>query len=322
MITNGIAVGTLLLAMGTAAPAVPAGVGPAVTAEPPSGEGFQDGRTAGVRLQNSQIVITGNGLRGGAGDGYRIKRPCWYEPGKDASGMLESQESLRAWWFRFTPNPTEEKFQEFLKQFKDKIGKPGRWWAPAYNAADPNGHSCWNGLEPFVWVPPGTTPPAGITLAELVEIARAALTVPEPRIKLSPDAKSYVNLPTWVWLDGVGAPTRSVTATIPGFMSATVTATLEDIRIDPGTTADRAEVREDCGPGGRPYTRGAEFTCGVRYLRASADQPREVYELTVTTVWPVEVEDDVVPFAYDPVEVEATRDVPVGEVQSTVRGNR
>ncbi|MFC4057965.1 hypothetical protein ACFOWE_06645 [Planomonospora corallina] len=286
----------------------------------PSGEGFQEGRTAGVRLQNSQIVVTGTGLRGGRGDGYRIKRPCWYEPGKDASGMLRTQEDLRAWWFRLTPGATEEKFQEFLEQFKDKVGQEGRWWTPAYNAADPGGNACWNGLEPFVWVPPGTTPPAGITLAELVEIARAALTVPEPRVELNPDAKSYVNLPTWVWLGGAGETTRSVTATIPGFMSATVTATLDGLEIDPGTTADRAEVREECGPRGRPYAKGAEFTCGVRYLRASADQPRKVYELTVTSVWQVEVEDDVVPFAYDPVEVGATRDVPVGEVQSVVRG--
>ncbi|MEU6997004.1 hypothetical protein [Nonomuraea sp. NPDC046570] len=285
----------------------------------PRGEGFQDGRTAGVRLENSKIVITGNGLKGGKTDGYRLKRPCWYEPGPEAAEMLKTQEDVRAYWFRMNPNGTEEQFQAFLKQFKDKVGKPGRWWTPAYNEADPNGTACWSDLDLFVWVPPGTTPPAGITLTELAEIARAALTVPEPRIKLNPDAKSYVNLPTWVWLDGTGQTRRSVTASIPGVMSATVTARLDEIKIDAGTTADRAEVREQCGAGGRPYTKGGQFTCGVRYLRASADQPREVYVLTVTTVWPVEVEDDVVPFAYDPVEVGATRDVPVGEVQSNVR---
>lgn len=285
----------------------------------PRGEGFQDGRTAGVNLSNSKIVITGNGVKGGRSDGYELKRPCWYEPGPDASNMLKTQEDVRAYWFRMNPDGTEAEFQKFLAQFKDKIGKPGRWWTPAYNEADPKGRACWGGLDQFVWVPPGTTPPAGITLAELAEIARAALTVPQPKIKLNPDVKSYVNLPTWVWLDGVGEARRSVTATLPGVMSATVTATLEDIKIDAGTTADRAEVRTQCGTSGRPYAKGADFTCGVRYLRASVDQPREVYVLTVTTVWPVEVEDDVVPFAYDPVEVGATRDVPVGEVQSNVK---
>lgn len=285
----------------------------------PRGEGFQDGRTAGVNLENSKIVITGNGVKGGRSDGYQLKRPCWYEPGPDASNMLKTQEDVRAYWFRMHPNGTEAEFQKFMAQFKDKIGKPGRWWTPAYNEADPKGRACWGGLDQFVWVPPGTTPPAGITLAELAEIARAALTVPEPKIQLNPDAKSYVNLPTWVWLGGIGEPRRSVTATLPGIMSATVTATLQDITIDAGTTADRAEVRQQCGTSGTPYAKGGAFNCGVRYLRASVDQPREVYVLTVTTVWPVEVEDDVVPFAYDPVEVGATRDVPVGEVQSNVK---
>ncbi|MEV4175201.1 hypothetical protein [Nonomuraea sp. NPDC049709] len=288
--------------------------------EPPSGAPIDEGRTKGVELFNSKIVISGDGARGGRADGYVLKRPCWYEPGLDASEMLKSQESLRAYWFRFTPNPTEEKFKAFLKQFQDKIGKDGRWWGPAYNASDPKGEACFSSLDPFVFVPPGTTPPSGITIQELAEIARAALTVPEPTVKLNPDAKSYVNLPTWVWLDGIGQPRRSVTATIPGVMSATVVATLEEIKIDPGTSKDRAEVHEEgCGTSGKPYVKGGAFACGVRYLRSSIDQPRETYTLTVTTVWPVEVAGDVVPFQFAPVELETTRDVPVGEIQSNVK---
>ncbi|GAA1008934.1 hypothetical protein Aple_080490 [Acrocarpospora pleiomorpha] len=295
---------------------------PAAAPDPggPSGEGFQHGRTVGVQLENSTIVISGNGL-GAKSDGYRIKRPCWYEPGRSAEDMLKAQEDLRAFWFRTNPGSTEEDFQKFLKQFEDKIGEPGRWWSPAYNAADPKGMSCWTALEGAIFVGPGNTPPAGITMTELLDIARAALTVPEPQVQLNPDAKSYVNLPTWVWLDGQGQTTRSVTATLPGLLSATVTATLGNIEIDAGTTADRAEVKENCGPSGRPYVKGGTFTCGVRYLRASADQPRKVYTLTVTTVWPVtsNADQSVVPFVFDPVEGTVTRDIPVGEVQSTVR---
>ncbi|MFI7638591.1 hypothetical protein [Nonomuraea sp. NPDC049400] len=286
----------------------------------PSGRAFKDGSTVGVDLFNSKIVISGDGARGGKGDGYVLKRPCWYEPGQDASEMLKTQQGLRDYFFKFTKNPTDEKFKQFLKQFEDQIGKEGRWWGPAYNASDPKGEACFSSLDPFVFVPPGTTPPAGITIQELAEIARAALTVPEPTVKLSPDAKSYVNLPTWVWLEGIGEPRRSVTATIPGVMSATVVATLQDIKIDPGTTKDRAEVREDgCGTSGKQYTKGGTFSCGVRYLRSSIDQPREKYTLTVTTVWPVQVTDNVVPFQFAPVEVGATRDVPVGEIQSNVK---
>ncbi|WP_336207678.1 hypothetical protein [Nonomuraea sp. LPB2021202275-12-8] len=291
------------------------------SAEPPRGpeaEGFQDETTAGVVLRNSKIRISGDGVKGGKSDGYELKSPCWYEPGLDAEKMFAFMSDPRANASRIQAD--EEGFAAFVKRFKDKVGQPGLWWTPAYNAADPKGAACWAGLELFVFVPPNTTPPSGITFEELAEIARAALTVPEGAVKLNPDAKSYVNLPTFVWLEGIGQPRRSVTATLPGVMSATVVATLEDIKIDAGAGADRAEVREQgCGASGKPYVKGAEFTCGVRYLRASIDRPRQVYELTVTSVWPVEVTERVVPFQFAPVEVEVTRDVPVGEVQSNVR---
>ncbi|MGW0801859.1 hypothetical protein [Nonomuraea sp. NPDC002799] len=237
-----------------------------------------------------------------------------------ASEMLKTQEALRPYFFRFSEDATPEGFKAFLQQFKDKIGQEGRWWGPAYNAADPKGHACWAGLEPFVFAPPGTTPPSGITIQELAELARAALTVPKPTIKLSPDAKSYVNLPTWVWLEGIGEPRRSVTATLPGVMSVTVVATLRSIKIDPGTAAERAEVQQEgCGASGKPYVKNGTFSCGVRYLRASIDQPRERYVLTVSTVWPVETTGSAVPFQFAPVEVETSRDVPVGEIQSNVK---
>lgn len=280
----------------------------------------QNDNTTTLTLENSKIVVTGDGLRAGKRDGFQIPRPCWYEPGLDPQSMLKSQKELRPFYFRFTKNATEEGFNEFIKQFEDKVGQDGRWWGPAYNASDPKGQLCFAALDPFVFVPPGTTPPSGITARQLAEIARAALTVPDPVIKMNPDAKSYVNLPTFVWVDGVGATRRTVTATIPGFMTATATATLQNIKIDPGTTGERAEVREDgCGTTGRPYTKGAEFTCGVRYLRASIDQPREAYQLTVTTVWPVQATGDVPATQLEPMQAQATRDVPVGEVQANVR---
>jgi hypothetical protein len=283
----------------------------------PRGQGFQDGRTSGVVLRNSKIVLSGNGL-GAKSDGYRVQRPCWYEPGENADNMLTRQENVKDFWFHTHPTGTDQDYEEFLKQYKDKVGENGRWWSPAYNAADPNGLSCWTALQGAVWVPQGTTPPGGITLQELYQLARAALTVPEPKIELSPNVKSYVNLPTWVWLTGIGETTRSVTAEIPGVMSATVTATLTNVKIDSGTSGDRAEVRDDCGPTGHPYVKGGTFTCGVLYRRASADQDRKAYVLTVTTVWPVTA-GGAGGFAFQPVQAQAVRDVPVGEVQTTVR---
>jgi hypothetical protein len=305
MIGNVLVAGLLLLA-----PIPPGGT---------SGTGYQKGREAGVILRDSQIIVSGDGA-GGTSDGYRVKRPCWYEPGMNADDMLKTQRESKPSWI---PATEWNRHLESLKQFEAEAGKEGRWWTQAYNEADPDATACLLAMEPYVFVPPGATPPGGITLAELADIARAALTVPKPKIQLNPDAKSYVNLGTWVWLDNGGENTRSVTATLPGVMSATVVATQKNITIDPGTKDEkRAVVKKDCGQTGKPYFKGAtedDLDCGVIYLRASVDLPREVYELTVTSAWDVAVQDNVVPFAYDPIEMSATRDVPVGEVQSTVR---
>ncbi|MEV4011077.1 hypothetical protein AB0J35_11295 [Nonomuraea angiospora] len=279
--------------------------------------GDQRGPTTTLSLEASTIKITGDG-KGGSGDGYRIPRPCWYEPSLDAEAMYRLHTEGAGPARRAAID--EGSRRAFIQQFEEQRGKPGRWWVPAYNKADPNGAACWGGLQQFIFMPPNTTPPSGITIEQLAQIARAALTVPEPTVKLNPDAKSFVNLPTYVWLENVGQPRRTVTASIPGVMSVTLVATLQDIKIDPGTTKDRAEVHEEgCGPSGKPYEKGAQFTCGVRYLRSAIDQPREKYTLTVTTVWPVQVADNVVPFQFAPVQVGGTRDVPVGEIQSNVK---
>ncbi len=72
---------------------------------------FQTGRTVGgQRLSNSGIVISGTGTNGRA-DGYKIKRPCWYEPGRPPRTCLKTQEELRTWWFpptRAAPRRTPE----------------------------------------------------------------------------------------------------------------------------------------------------------------------------------------------------------------------
>ncbi|SDK24669.1 enoyl reductase [Nonomuraea maritima] len=289
--------------------------------DPPQGnvDVDQKGRTTTANLAvQDKIVISGNGVGRGRGDSYRLPSPCWYEPSATAQEMYDRFTDPRENARRSAIN--EESRREFLKQFEEKLGQPGHWWVPNYDQNHPDGPACWGGLELFVFVPPDTTPPAGITPEQLTQIARASLTVPEHTIKLSPENRSFVNLDTWVWLEGVGETRRTVTATIPGFMSVTVVATLKSITIDPGTTDDRAETHdENCGPSGRPYTKGGTFTCGVRYLRASIDQPGEKYTLGVSTVWPVEVEGDVTELQLAPVTVETTRDIEIGEIQSNVR---
>jgi enoyl reductase len=293
------------------------------TTDPGGGAGVNQSGTKGqdfeafVKGPHSTRVF-GDGVKGGKGDGFRMKRPCWYEPFLNANDMIKFQTDSRTQSSRILAD--ERSHVAFIQQFLEKKDVPGTWWLPTYNTHDPGGAACWAGLQQFVFAPPNTTPPSGITLEQLAEIARAAMTVPEHTIKLNPDAKSFVNLPTYVWLEGIGQPRRTVTAEVPGFMSVTVVATLQDIKIDPGTTKERAETQEEgCGASGKPYVKGGAFTCGVRYLRSSIDQPRGTYPLTVSAVWPVAVAGNVVPFQLAPVELETTRNVPVGEIQSNVK---
>ncbi|MFC4115537.1 hypothetical protein [Nonomuraea zeae] len=293
---------------------------PTPTRDPGGSAGVEkEGATVKAFVNGPHSVRAfGSGTKGGKGDGFRMKRPCWYEPFLNADDMYAFQTDPRNQSHTAVAQDTH--FEDFLKQFEKQRGKKGLWWLPSYNKGDPAGAACWGELQQFLFVPPNTSPPLGITLEQLAEFARAAMTVPTHTIKLNPDAKSFVNLPTYVWLEGIGETTRSVTAEVPGFMSVTVVATLQGVKIDPGTTKERAETREEgCGAGGKPYVKGSDFTCGVRYLRSSIDQPRETYPLTVSAVWPVAVQDNVVPVQLAPVELEATRNVPVGEIQSNVK---
>ncbi|NRQ35366.1 hypothetical protein HII36_26575 [Nonomuraea sp. NN258] len=312
---------TLIALLMSGALALTPAADPTTAPTPEAGDtsvsGRQEGKNVTVNV-GSQIRFRGDGVEGGTGDGYRLKSPCWYEPFLNAEDMIKFRTDPRT--HRNEIANHEERFNEANQPFLDKKGQEGLWWSSAYDTADPKGASCWAGLPLFVFVPPNDTPPLGITPAMLAEIARGRLTVPEHKITLSPDAKSFVNLPTWVAVDGIQQPRRTLTAEIPGRLSVTVVATLKEIRIDSGTTGERAEVREDgCGTSGRRFAKGAEFTCGVRYLRASIDQPREAYTMSVTTVWPVEVAGDAAGLTFTPIQVEATRDVQVGEIQSNVR---
>ncbi|WP_239089629.1 hypothetical protein [Sphaerimonospora thailandensis] len=282
-------------------------------------KGFQEGDTAGVTLKNSSIVLSGNGL-GGKSDGYRMPRPCWREPMMTAEEMHRLRVTERR---QNSSLPAGERgtSNEDVQESAGKLNEKGMWWGAAANWSDPGAEACYAGLAEPVWVPEGTTPPGGITFEQLLQIARAALTVPEPKIKLSPDVKSYVNLETWVWLEGGQATPRSVTATLPGVMSATVTATPQALEIKSGTTDDRAKIGKDCGTTGHPYKKGEEFRCGVQYLRASIDQPRKAYTLTVTAVWNVTgsgTGGNAAALNYAPIRMSASRDVPVDEVQTIV----
>ncbi|MQA95989.1 MAG: hypothetical protein GEV11_15540 [Streptosporangiales bacterium] len=278
----------------------------AMAAEP---DPYENGNRRGVVLRDSKIQIGGSGAGGGGTVDVDVP-DCWYEP-------KVAPEDMDAW--------VREHFQGDIRDGvqipgRDEIAKhrddKGMFWMPAFmdTAA---GVACATDLKWWIFVPEGETPPNGITPEMLARIARAYLEVPSPRVSLNPDARSYVELGTWVWAEGVPAEPLTVTATLPGVASATVVATPGELSIQPGTTD--ATVHAACGATGKPYPGAGAATqrppCGVTYHRSS----RAVgsYPMEVALRWDVTWNGSGgTGGAMTPVVAGTTRDVVVDEIQT------
>ncbi|GGV77728.1 hypothetical protein GCM10010294_45790 [Streptomyces griseoloalbus] len=161
----------------------------------------------------------------------------------------------------------------------------------------------------------------------LAAYAYDKVKVPETEIELRPEARSTVNLPTWVWLDEGTFKDVTVRAELPHTgLWAETTAKPVALHLEPGTDdAETYPASGDCeitddGSIGSPYTKGdADRTppCGIRHLRATAGDP---YRLTASITWQVPWEGsggtggDLPDGTF-----ETTRDMTVQEIQSSNR---
>ncbi|MFD3313095.1 hypothetical protein [Streptomyces sp. NPDC058694] len=261
---------------------------------------------------------------------------CWYEPyweAKDFKTFMEAQWSIYESAGGSDGGTADDKARykegEPYEDFNaDKNGK-GMWWVAVENPGmkdEPAAGACQR--DPF-WVNNGEDPyvPQAIDTETLAGLAYQQTKVPDTEISSAPEAKSTVNLPTWVWLDKATFKTVSVTADLPGTgLWATTTAKPVSLHVEPGT--DDAETYpssgecaiNDDGSIGEPYAKGkAEKTppCGVRYLRSSGDDP---YELRATLTWEISWEGAGNTAGDLPNGTFATTtEVPVQEIQSVNR---
>jgi enoyl reductase len=133
---------------------------------------------------------------------------------------------------------------------------------------------------------------ANIPPHDLAEFALSMMTLPVPTFQLSPQAKSYVNLPTF--LTGVtGIGERDVTAALPG-ESVTVTATTSSTNPITTLTTPNGTPYTNCGLNGTRESSaqinaagaGAVPDCGVVYQQPST-QYAQGYPLSVSVTWDV-----------------------------------
>lgn len=139
------------------------------------------------------------------------------------------------------------------------------------------------GTIPFSELTAGTTTIA-ISSAMLAEFALAELTLPAPRIGMSPDGDHIVQLASWLWVDRTQWVPQDRTASA-GPVTATVTATPVRVEWDMGS-GDTVV----CNGPGRRYRprfegRPGATDCKHTYRHSSAAQPDEAYDVTATMVW-------------------------------------
>jgi enoyl reductase len=279
------------------------------------------GNTCTVYLsQNSQIAISD----GGALYSLPAALPmCWLEPAYTQQQMVFIVQNLEQ-VIKNDPSLTpaqRAQLQAEIDQVLQNPSQAGVWWIPDF-VDTPAGNACVAGLPPWAWVATGSPPPPnGITPIDLARIAEAAIQIPPPQLVLSPQGKSYTNLPTFVWVNDPGM--LSATATLQGYMSATVNAVPTSVTVD--SAGGPAALYENCGPAGssypigRPPASAGPYTtpdCGVVYQQPSVAPPF-TFTMTVTVNWTATWVGNGV---LDMIPMSSTATVPVAEIQSVNRG--
>ncbi|GGV67163.1 hypothetical protein GCM10010277_75550 [Streptomyces longisporoflavus] len=272
---------------------------------------------------------------------------CWYEPlftpeqlkafvkKTDGEGMVGIHQGWygRSLWenhyAKGKDEPNIDAENTIAKGYDNyNIGKKGYFWrSVAPDDTDPRSSAC---DKVMFWQDQGEIPdvPHTPTPKTLAEYAYDKVEIPETEIELKPQAKSTVNLPTWVWLDKGTFKDVQVRAELPktGIWAET-TATPKSLHLEPGTedsetfpASGECEINED-GSIGTPYTKGKskqDPPCGISYLRATDGKP---YQLKASITWEISWEgsDNDGKHMLPEGTFETTRDMEVQEVQSINR---
>ncbi|MFF6949637.1 hypothetical protein ACFZAD_13380 [Streptomyces iakyrus] len=346
----GLAAGCVLWAAGTAHADKPVG---GEAAPPP--QGGSDGK-GGLSASVSNIRVTypsggdGGGKEGNLGTVDPDWKPpaCWYEPafspeqlkkfvdsdGGGDVGIHESWFGKGLWTDHYRDGKPADNFDlkaatnSSAEGYKDyNLGKDGYFWRGV--APDPDAAESWDCGRIMFWVDAGEVPddPNAPTPKTLAEYTYNKVKVPETEVELKPEAKSTVNLPTWVWLDKGTFKDVKVRAALPNTgLWAETTAKPVALHLDPGTEdAEVFPASGDCainddGSIGTPYTKGAADKtppCGIRYLRATDGAP---YQLSASVTWKITWEgSDGSAGDLPDGTFETTQDMNVQEIQSINR---
>jgi hypothetical protein len=246
-----------VLAAALAAPLLAAG---------PASAGAIIGCPAGdCSISLSKLIVV-KGDRGHAGANrvpFDVEPPCLWNPIGDAT--TGSNAIIQEW--QPTP-PRIYGIDVSYAQAKKLVAhpKPGEWFElPVNPKASPAGRAACLKLPLYYFVPPGGTPPVPpIPPRLLAEYAYNHMRIPLPAITISPQAKGYVNLATFVWGSWPLSPTTGlrgaykVTARLMGANEPPVTVWAQARTFDVNTTGHGTVFsgQGDCGPTGSHHPLG------------------------------------------------------------------
>jgi hypothetical protein len=187
------------------------------------------------------------------------------------------------------------------------------YWSNSYNcyvqalnpqppAGDPN----WQGHQPgdgavyscfqpqtdiivYFWsqnAPPG----GGPTPREVAQLAIAQMNLRAINIgiapKPGPNSVGIVGMPVWMWAKAPNAHTFGPITASASAGGITITATAKVLKV----TWDMGDgTKVVCKTAGTPYDpsygRSDSPTCGHKYLKSSAEEPTEQFEVSATSSW-------------------------------------
>jgi enoyl reductase len=254
------------------------------------------------------ICLTGSGVGGGSLPtlvGW-TPPPCWLEPRYQPQPLDDFLTYLYGLSASQLGSEGGTYYSDLYNHYDGLtppfyVGKGGWWWGVACSADDLNASTdaepIYNAtglsvMVPWEWVP---TVPGNVTHASpelLAEYAAAQMSLPAaPKPKVSPTGKQTVGLATWVW-GTVTTKNLSITASLAGVGSSTVTATPVSVTVTTGGPSSPGSIKcpvvttSKGSTFGTAYSANASSNCTFKYTHPTA--AHSSYNLVLSVRWEVD----------------------------------
>lgn len=182
------------------------------------------------------VTSTGNvsaGTPSSGGGGTLPVIHCWLQPWLDAKQM-------QTWWDQQSLSTIGSEGGQALEPYADAIDqhakKPdkGMWWRGENDGSMAGTTNACTKLPLLEWVPPGQEATAVAQFIDpkfLAEYAAASVVIHDPTLQARPQDKTFVTIPTTVYVTSSIAPGHVTASIFNGAESETVKVTAQHLKI-------------------------------------------------------------------------------------------